>query len=160
MTRNLFQKILFLFFLISAASLPAQQLAILNVTGAHITVSNSSTGLTRNQVADRSGFAVLMALSAGDYRLVVQANGFSDYERPLTLTVGQVASVSAQLGLAAVKQTVAVSESSSAIVDTEKTETSQVIRPNHSKERRERTMRHPGYRKSDSGCVPSLTCGT
>jgi len=140
MTRNLFQKILFLFFLISAASLPAQQLAILNVTvtdpsgslvpGAHITVSNSSTGLTRNQVADRSGFAVLMALSAGDYRLVVQANGFSDYERPLTLTVGQVASVSAQLGLAAVKQTVAVSESSSAIVDTEKTETSQVIRPN------------------------------
>jgi hypothetical protein len=56
MTRNLFQKILFLFFLISAASLPAQQLAILNVTvtdpsgslvpGAHITVSNSSTGLS------------------------------------------------------------------------------------------------------------------
>jgi hypothetical protein len=60
----------------------------------------------------------------------VQADGFSDYERPLTLTVGQVASVSAQLGIAAFKQSVAVSESSSVVVDTEKTETSQVIRPN------------------------------
>lgn len=45
-----------------------------------------------------AGFAVLTALSAGDYQLKVQADAFSDYERPLTLTVGQVASVSAQLG--------------------------------------------------------------
>ena len=141
MTRNVFQKISsLLFFLICATFLPAQQLATLNVTvtdptgslvpGAHVTLNSPGTGLVRTQVADHSGFAVLTALSAGDYRLVVQAGGFSDYERPLTLTVGQVASVSAQLGLAAVKQSVAVSESSSAVIDTQKIETSQVIRPN------------------------------
>ena len=141
MTRNVFQKIFsLLFFLICATFLPAQQLATLNVTvtdptgslvpGAHVTLNSPGTGLVRTQVADRSGFAVLTALSAGDYRLVVRADGFSDYERPLTLTVGQVASVSAQLGLAAVKQSVAVSESSSAGIDTQKIETSQVIRPN------------------------------
>jgi Carboxypeptidase regulatory-like domain len=112
MTCNLFQKIpLLQLLLICANFLSAQQLATLNVTvtdptgslvpGAHVMLSNPGTGLVRTQVADHSGFAVLTALSAGDYRLVVQADGFSDYERPLTLTVGQVASVSAQLGLAA-----------------------------------------------------------
>jgi hypothetical protein len=122
-----------------ACSLHAQQLAVLNVTvidpagkvipGARVTLNNQGTGIVRNQVADRSGLAVLTALSAGDYQLKVQASGFSDYAQPLTLTVGQVASVSAQLGVATVKQSVSVSESPSAVVDTDKTETSQVIQP-------------------------------
>jgi hypothetical protein len=43
----------------------------------------------RDQITERSGFAVLAALSAGDYQLHVQAHGFSDYEPPLTLTVGR-----------------------------------------------------------------------
>ena len=119
---------LFTLLLIATHLLPAQQLATLNVTvsdpsgklvaGARITLNNAGNGIARNQVTDRSGFAVLTALSAGDYHLKVQADGFSDYERPHTLTVGQVASVSAQLGIAAFKQNIAVSESSSVIVDT------------------------------------------
>ena len=139
MTRNLSQKIPLLFVLFGASVLSAQQLATLNVTvtdptgrvvsNANVTLNNQSTGIVRNQSADRSGLAVLTALSAGDYLLKVQANGFSDYEQPLTLTVGQVASVSARLGVATVKQSVSVSESSSVLVDTQKTETSQVIRP-------------------------------
>lgn len=139
MTRNVFQKAALLFVLIGASSLSAQQLATLNVTvsdpagrvvsNARVTVDSQSTGIVRTQSTDRSGLAVLTALSAGDYQLKVQANGFSDYAQTLTLTVGQVASVSAQLGVAAVKQSVAVSESSSVVVDTEKTQTSQVIQP-------------------------------
>ena len=119
--------------------LHAQQLATLNVSvtdssgslvsGASVSLSNADTGLERTQFSSSSGLAVLAALTAGDYRLTVQANGFSAYEQPLTLTVGQVASITVQLRVAAVKQSVTVSESSSAIVDTAKTESSQVIRP-------------------------------
>ena len=139
MIRNLLQKSPLLFVLFGASVLSAQQLATLNVTvtdptgrvvsNANVWLNNQSTGIVRNQSADRSGLAVLTALSAGDYLLKVQAAGFRDYEQPLTLTVGQVASVSARLGVATVKQSVSVSESSSVLVDTQKTETSQVIRP-------------------------------
>jgi outer membrane receptor protein involved in Fe transport len=139
MTRNLSQKLVLLFALIGASTLSAQQLATLNVTvtdpsgkvvsNARIRLDSQSTGILRNQSTDRAGLAILTALSAGDYLLKVQADGFSDYERSLTLTVGQVAAVSAQLGVATVKQSVSVSESSSTVVDTEKTQTSQVIQP-------------------------------
>ena len=140
MIRNLSQKFVVLFFvLIGASTLSAQQLATLNVTvtdpagravaNARITLDSQSTGIVRNQSTDRAGLAILTALSAGDYLLKVQAEGFSDYQQPLTLTVGQVAAVSAQLGVATVKQSVSVSESSSVVVDTEKTQTSQVIQP-------------------------------
>ena len=94
-----------LFLLVVTATVPAQQLATLSVTvadpsggsvsGARATLTNRNTGFVRNQTSDSSGFAVLTALSAGDYRLVVHADGFSDYDQLLTLTVGQVASISA-----------------------------------------------------------------
>jgi len=71
----------------------------------------------------------LTALNAGNYHLEVKADGFSSYKQTLTLSVGQVASVAVQLGIAAVKQSVSVSESSAAAVETDKAETSQVIRP-------------------------------
>jgi hypothetical protein len=68
---------LFNLLLIAAHLLPAQQLATLNVTvrdpsgklvaGARVTLNNAGNGIARNQVSDRSGFAVLTALSAGDY---------------------------------------------------------------------------------------------
>lgn len=117
----------------------AQQLATLNVTvtdpsgrvvpSAQVTLTNAQTSLVRTQSADRTGLAVLSALSPGDYRLEVNADGFSQYQQPLTLTVGQIASLATQLGVAAVKQTISVSESAATAVDTDKVESSQVIRP-------------------------------
>lgn len=123
MTRKLFHATrLLLLLLIWASSLYAQQLATFNITvndpsgrlvaGARVKLNNLETGVVRSQVTDRSGFAILTALSAGDYSLRVQDDGFSEYEQSLTLAVGQVASVQIQLGLAAVKQSVSVSESS------------------------------------------------
>ena len=137
MTCKLSLRVTLLFLLVACAQfLRAQQFATLNVTitdpsgrlvpNAHVTLSNPGMGIERNQTADRAGSAVLTAISAGDYRLIVRVDGFSDYERRLTLTVGQVASVSVQLGIASIKQAISVSESTTA-VDTEKNETSQVI---------------------------------
>jgi Carboxypeptidase regulatory-like domain len=96
-----------------APALYAQQLATLNVfvtdssgslvCGASVSLRNTDTGLQRTQFSSSSGLAVLAALTAGDYRLAVQESGFSTYQQPLTLTVGQIASISVQLRVAAVK---------------------------------------------------------
>jgi carboxypeptidase family protein len=125
--------------MLGACLLHGQQLATLNVAvsdpsgralpNARVEVKSQETGVTRSKLSDRSGQAVLTALTAGDYSLTVQTDGFSVYERPITLTVGQVASIAAQLGLATVKQSIAVSEVRTSI-ETEKTESSQVIPPN------------------------------
>ena len=61
---------------------------------------------------------------------MAKAGAFSEFSQPVTLTVGQVASLTVQLGIAAVKQSIEVSESSAITLDSDKTETSQVIRPN------------------------------
>lgn len=121
------------------ASAPAQQLATINVTvtdpsgsvvqGAIISIGNASNGIARTQPTNRSGLAVMNALAAGDYHLSVSAPGFRAWEEPLTLTVGQTASVPVRLGIAAVKQNVIVGESSAAAIDAESSESSQVIAP-------------------------------
>ena len=135
----LFLSILACVLFMQAGDLTAQQLATLSVTvtdpmgsvvpGAQVTLNNTRTGIVRTQAADGSGSAVLTALTAGDYQISAKADAFSERTQTITLTVGQVATVTIRLGLAAVKQSIAVSESSVATVETDKTETSQVIRP-------------------------------
>src|SRR5271163_3947107 len=139
-TFGLFLSLLVCVLFAQALGLHAQQLATFSVTitdptrsvvpGAQVTLTSADTGLVRTQLTDRAGLAVLTALTAGDYQLDVKANAFSERSQLVTLTVGQVGSVAIQLGIAAVKQSIAVSESSAATVETDKTETSQVIRPN------------------------------
>jgi hypothetical protein len=129
--RNL---VFFLFFVVATAS--SQQFASLGVTvtdpsgsvvpGAVVSISSETTGISRVGSTDLSGSVILPALTAGNYTLTVHAKDFSVWERPLTLTVGQTASLTVQLGLAAVKQSVTVSEDSTAVIDTRKTESSQV----------------------------------
>lgn len=138
MTRHPLRYLVFLF-LAAAVVAPAfsQQLASLSITvtdpagrvvqGANVAVTSISTGISRRQPTDRNGFAVLTALAAGDYQLQVRAKGFDLWQRPLTLTVGQTASLNVQLGIAAVKQSVTVSEGSAAAIDTRTAQSSQVI---------------------------------
>ena len=124
----------------AAAVAHGQQLATLSVTvldpsgrvidGARVIVSSVNTGIDRAQRTNRSGLAVLNALTAGGYRLSVNSTGFGHMERPLTLTIGQTATVTVQLSVAAVQQSVHVSEATEAALDTENTESSQVIPPN------------------------------
>lgn len=118
----------------------SQQLATLSVTvvdpsgrvvrAADVKVSSAGTGIARTQQTNNAGVAVLNALTAGEYRIAVKDAGFSPVERPLTLTIGQTASVTIQLGLAAVKESVHVSDTSTAIIDKETANSSQVIPPN------------------------------
>ena len=100
-----------------------------DVADAEVLLSDASTGLTRDGRSNHSGLATLTALSAGDYQLTVNAPGFSQWQHRLTLTVGQTASIQVEMRLAAVKENVTVSGIGTENVDSERSESSDVIRP-------------------------------
>src|ERR1019366_4996459 len=74
------------------------------------------------------GLTVIPGLPAGEYKLTVSADGFAAYEAPLTLTLGQTASLKITLRVQAATEQVEVSESATG-VDKEQTGGSQVIAP-------------------------------
>lgn len=137
MTKNIVR--ILLLFLAGGLAIHAQQFATLNLTvvdpsgrllpDATVRVSSDAMGIARTQRTGSAGEAILNALAAGDYRLSVAHAGFSPVERPLTLTVGQTASVTVQLGLAAVQQSVQVSEAAAGEIDAETAQSSEVIPP-------------------------------
>jgi len=129
-----------LMLLMFAASVPlhSQQFATLNltvadpagsvVTQANVSVRNVDTGVVRTGVSDRLGQTVLSGLPAGEYQLNAVAEGFTGYEAPLTLTLGQTASLRITLRIRAATQQVEVRDTTAG-VDKERTEGSQVIAP-------------------------------
>ena len=131
---------LLLFVLVAATSstLFSQQFATLNLTisdpagsviaQANVSVRNVDTGVVRTGVSDKLGSAVIPGLSAGEYKLTVGAAGFGAYEAPLTLALGQVASLQVTLRIHAAAEQVEVRDNSEE-VDKESTEGSQVIEP-------------------------------
>jgi hypothetical protein len=114
----------------------AQQLATLNVTvadpsgrvisKAQVTLRNIDTNARRSEFSNEAGVASLPGLPAGSYELTINSRQFAHYTVPLTLTVGQIASVPVTLGLQAVKEEIQVQETVQGI-DTERSETSQVV---------------------------------
>ena len=116
----------------------AQQYATLNLTTAdpsgsvipHANVSARSvdTGAIRTAISDKLGLTVIPGLPAGEYKLTAKAEGFAAYEAPITLTLGQVASLKITLRVRAATEQVEVSDSANG-VDKEQTGESQVIAP-------------------------------
>src|SRR5689334_12018767 len=113
----------------------AQELATLKVTvqdqtgavipGATVTVKNTQTGAQRTDVTESHGLSVIPGLPAGSYQLSAEVKGFTPLKMPVTLSVGQTASLTVSLGIT-VKQEVEVQETAQGI-DTEQSEVSQVI---------------------------------
>ena len=134
------RSLLLLLLLLAAgsASLFSQQFATLNLTvadpagsvipQAKVSVRNVETGVVRAGVSDKLGLTVISGLPAGEYRLTAVAEGFGNYETPLTLTLGQVASLQATLRVRAAAEQVEVHDTPEG-VDKERTEGSQVIAP-------------------------------
>lgn len=118
------------------AHLFAQQLATLSVTvadpsgrvisQARVSLRNIDTGAKRTDLSSGTGIAVIPGLPAGNYQLTVESDQFSPYQAPLTVTVGQIASVPVTLGVATVKQQIEVQDTVQG-VDIQKSEVSQVI---------------------------------
>ncbi|HEX6906998.1 MAG TPA: carboxypeptidase-like regulatory domain-containing protein, partial [Terriglobales bacterium] len=112
-----------------------QELATLRVTvqdqtgavipGATVTVKNTQTGVLRNDITESHGLSVIPGLAPGNYQLTAEIKGFTPRKMPVTLSVGQTASLTVTLGIT-VKQEVEVQETAQGI-DTEQSEVSQVI---------------------------------
>ena len=129
-----------LFLLSMAVSAPifAQQFATLNLTvggpsgsvisGAKASIRSTDTGVLRNSVSDKLGQVFIPGLPAGEYSLTVDADGFSAYQAPLTLTLGETASLQVVLRIHAAAEQVVVHDTTMG-VDEERTEGSQVIQP-------------------------------
>ena len=117
-------------------NLSAQQLATLNVTvtdptgsvisGAQVAIKNNETSAGRTLTTSSDGVAVIPGLPSGDYLLAVESAQFSPYKAPITLSVGQIASVSVTLGMKSVKEEVLVQEAVQGI-DTARSDVSQVV---------------------------------
>ena len=116
----------------------AQQFATLNLTvadpsgsvvvGASVSVRNTSTGVTRTGLTDKLGLAVIPGLPAGEYTLTINTPSFSPYQAPLTLTLGEVASLQAGLHIQTATQQVEVHDTAQG-VETERVEHGEVINP-------------------------------
>jgi carboxypeptidase family protein/TonB-dependent receptor-like protein len=112
-----------------------QELATLKVTvndqtgavipGAAVSLRNTQTGATRSDISESHGLSVIPGIPAGNYELTVEAKGFTPRKLPVSLSVGQTASLVMTLGVT-VTQQVEVQEIAQGI-DTEKSDISQVI---------------------------------
>jgi hypothetical protein len=67
------------------------------VKGAHATLKNTGTGLTRETNTGASGLFTFNNLEPGSYEVSVDASGFNKYAVPVELTVGQQRDVRATL---------------------------------------------------------------
>src|SRR2546430_10327689 len=121
--------------LLLSGNVLAQELATLKVTvndqsgavipGATVTLKNTGTGAKRTDVTESHGLSVIPGLPPGSYELTAEAKGFTARELPLSLSVGQTASLVVTLGVTVLQQ-VQVQDLVQGI-DTEKSDVSQVI---------------------------------
>ena len=82
------------------------------IAGAGITLRNLATSLVLTARSAADGSYHFDFVPPGAYRLRVEASGFSAQEQPVTVTVGQSATVDAQLALGSATTTVTVSAES------------------------------------------------
>jgi hypothetical protein len=116
----------------------SQQFATLNLTiadpasrviaQANVSVRNVDTGVVRTGVSDKLGLTVISGLQAGQYKMTAEAEGFGAYETPLTLTLGEVASLQITLRIHAATERVEVHDTNDG-VEKERAESSQVVEP-------------------------------
>jgi hypothetical protein len=78
------------------------------VTNAHVSISNSDTGVTREVTSNEEGFYSAPNLLPGIYEVTVSAQGFKTEKRAITLTVGASASLDQTLRVGSATETVMV----------------------------------------------------
>src|SRR6266478_1418752 len=112
-----------------------QELATLKVTvndqtgavipGATVTIKNAQTGVNRTDVTESHGLSVIPGIPPGNYELTVTARGFSPRKLPVSLSVGQTASLTVTLGVTVTEEMLVQDVIQG--IDQEKSDISQVI---------------------------------
>ena len=97
------------------------------IPGAAVTVTNTDTGVAHEFTTNSDGIYVAPFLQPGHYKVSASGAGFATVQASnLTLQVGQTLSINLTLSVQSASTTVEVS-SETPILDTEKTEVSQVV---------------------------------
>jgi hypothetical protein len=87
---------------------------------ATVTIKNVETGITRIAVSNTKGEYVFTLLQIGTYQVSVAAKGFNNFvAKDITLSAGDRARVDAALKVGAVSETVSVSASNAATLDSD-----------------------------------------
>ena len=81
----------------------------LAIPGAHVKITSSVTGATREVTTDSAGLYVAEGLQPGGYKLEIEKSGFAPKTQSLQLEVGQRATVDVSLGIGTQVQAVTVS---------------------------------------------------
>ncbi len=97
------------------------------VPAAHVTVTQTDTGLTRTADSGADGVFVLPSLPVGPYKLAVKKEGFSTFDQSgIVLQVGSSPTFEVTMQVGAVSQEVAV-EAAAAMVETNSSGVGQVV---------------------------------
>src|SRR5205807_7655122 len=78
------------------------------VSGAQVKVIKIDTGLERDVSTSSEGQFSVGTLPVGDYKVSIEKQGFAAFERKVTVSVGESASIIAKLGITSVKEVVDV----------------------------------------------------
>ena len=78
------------------------------IPSATVTLKNNGTGQTQNATTNQSGIYRFSLLTPGQYTVTVNASGFQNAERNVTVVVGQATSTNVQLAVGSSSQTVEV----------------------------------------------------
>jgi len=101
------------------------------VPGAHVTITNTGTGVTGHTVSDKSGLYNFEFLVIGEYTVTATANGFDTASiGPFHIQIDQIATANAQLQVGKASTTVSVSGSSAELLDSENSTLSTSISSN------------------------------
>jgi hypothetical protein len=98
------------------------------VAGATVTATNLDQNQSSTAQSDAQGRFRFLYLPVGQYRLNVEAKGFTTLERELTLTVGQTLDVQLKLSVAGMTERVDVS-SEAPIIETVRTQVAETVLP-------------------------------
>jgi hypothetical protein len=98
------------------------------VPGANVTLTNLGTNAERTAVTSSDGVYEISQLVPGNYRLTVEAQGFSKYvQEPVVVNVLQRTTINPDLKVGGIGETVTVTGESAPLVETTKTDVSGVI---------------------------------
>jgi hypothetical protein len=78
------------------------------IPNAHVSIQNAGTGITTNTTSDSQGIYVSPPLHPGDYKVIVEAPGFSKIAEHVRLEVGQRVDADAILAIGAAAETIEV----------------------------------------------------
>jgi Carboxypeptidase regulatory-like domain/TonB dependent receptor len=99
-----------------------------NVPGATVTAKNSATGISRTVTTDADGEYQIIALPPGNYEVTAEAKTFKKIKiSPVTLTVGQSASLEIKLEVGVITDQVTVTGDDVQLIETTKTNVSSTI---------------------------------